>query len=179
MILGGVILFSSGCFSSSASESPSAAPSEVPVKVELYISRASLKLNEFEQYKFLGNKMFWECGEIRGGRPFARQQQLVDVGAPDQAVISEKGQSLFNQVVSAPELHLDPPGSSSDMFDPGRALATVQVSDRKVDVKTSFDALEQGNTPITADLLRITKRLRTAAGGAPCGNIEFYGLTSN
>jgi len=173
-----LILLSSGCSFLANEEKPAPSTAQLPVKLDLYISRASLRLNEFEQYKYLGTKLFWECGEIRGGRPTAKQQQLIDIPAAVQSRVNEKAQSLFDKVVAIPELNLDPPGTTGDMFDPGRAIATIQVGDRKVDVKTSFDAVQQGTKETTADLLYIAKALRSATGGTPCGNPQFYGLTS-
>lgn len=164
-------LITSGCFSSSPPASEALTVGKVGI--EVYLSRAALDKVEFEQYRLVGNKLFYECGELKRGRSAPKEQNVSAPSETSQVVLS----NLIDSTVKLEtKEQLDAPGNNSDLMDPGKAFFTLDSNGTKREFKTSLDAIEEGSTETAEQLLDIVLYLRGAAKGALCGNIEFYGI---
>jgi len=157
-------------------DSTPSATSDEAVSVEAYLSRASLKATEFEQYKLLPLGLFAECGSVAQGRQTTKEQGIHVLERDARENISQVASELFKRVQEHGTASLDRPGDNSDLFDPGKALITIRVGSSKIDVNTSLDSVEQNAGETTNMTKKLLTLLRGSVDRPMCGNNEFYGI---
>ena len=143
--------------------------------LDLFMSRSSLTETEFEQYSISGDSLFSECGLVERGRFVAKVQNVTTI-APDTASELVAATFAVHQLVKEKRPSFDPPGTKASPFDPGTYALKSSCGGEPLDIKTSFDAVVNGETKPTAALGKLTKTLRLAAANG-CGGRNFFGLT--
>lgn len=146
------------------------------VTVELHLSRTSLTQTEYEQYRFMGDRIYKECGSIKRGRPIVKEQDLIAVNSDDRSEVVKSASNLFKRMKAEPAVSWDPPGKNVDLFDPGKALLTLHVGNRKIEIRTSISALDEPSDSAAKDAYQLVRNVRRSAGASPCGNRRFYGI---
>lgn len=167
----------SACFSS---------PVQLPDNAKLdsfsiYLARSSLMQTEFEQFKFGGTKLFYECGEIKRGRHSAKLQNIVTIPSENlQQILTPAYQ--YQQAASESEVRLASPGGADSFFDPGQARIEFAINSDQISINTSLDELSEPSGKAQRKLARFVTSVRAfareASGDKPlCDNREFYGLS--
>lgn len=158
-------------------EAPPSTPEGLTsISYTLYVSRASLTNTEFEQYKLLPAGLFSECGTIHRGRSETRQQTIEKVDSEKLVKSRELALELFETLSSGDHAPVDAPGANSGLADPGKYTLTVQVGEKRVDLKTSFDFVERQQTSLSSHAHSLTQMIRSMPSKTLCGNQDFYGI---
>jgi hypothetical protein len=169
-----VAVLMSGC--GSTAPTPTApTDSSGPISVEVFLSRGSLNGTDFEQYKFNGPNLYYECGKIARGRYASQQQEFIAVNTETSTALSARLQDLHAIAERSPA-PLDPPGKSNGMFDPGQATFAFTGSSGTKELRTSLDGIVNSASSVPGKLQRLAVALRGIPPASPCGNAEFYGL---
>ena len=155
-------------------------PLEMPAdfkldSLDLYVSRASLGRVEFEQYKLAGRVFFHECGEIKNGRHFAREQEAETLAEENRTAVLQAAWKVRRDLEENSR-DFDPPGENASPFDPGKFLLRFEAGGGQSEVKTSLDSITLPDDPNHQQLSELALAIRRSAGQAPCGNRQFYGL---
>jgi hypothetical protein len=142
--------------------------------LELFVQRSSVTTSEFEQFKVVGERLFYECGTVSRGRFVPDTQQFVSF--PETMV--EQYQTRLSRVVAllGPDQVFDAPGKAAHMADPGIFSLHVEIAENQHEVRTAFDSVVSPDTRVERELHALARILRAAAGGEICGNRHFYGL---
>lgn len=172
-----VLILLSGCSLISESPKPIDAPADfAKISYSLYLQRASLTNQEFEQYKALPTGLFMECGTVHRGRARVTQQRIESLPAEQQEVVKSVAGELFRELTDDQPAHYDAPGSGMGLADPGKFILTVAKGSERTEIKTSFDWVEKKQTVLSKKLHAFTQKVRGGVEGPPCGNENFYGV---
>jgi hypothetical protein len=160
-----------GCAMNSSSKN--LPPAQDLRSLELFVSRASIALTEYEQFKIINNNLVKECGKIDRGRYIPAYQALAVLTPEQIQSINPIAWKIFNNVRSnRPEF--DEPGDNDAFYDPGQYYLTLEYPAGKEKINTSLDSTRgSGNSTMTA-MLTLAEKVRGAAGVPLCGNREFY-----
>lgn len=175
--IGSFLVFVGGC--SFSSEAPAASAPEVDLSktsYSLYLNRASLTSQEFEQYKALPQGLFMECGVVHRGRAQVREQGIQAPNAERQRILKSMAHGILQQFSSQEAPVVDNAGTGGGLADPGKFTLTVIDGSQKAEVRTSLDWVERKQTSFSKKLNAFAKELRGVAPKSPCGNEEFYGI---
>lgn len=153
---------------------PMPPPDTQITSLDLFMTRSSLLSTDFEQYSLSEDGLFSECGVIDHGRFVAKTQILSDLSPEERAAIIDSAYGL-QQMLGEKKLTFDPPGTKASPFDPGSFSLKVSLGGEDIEVKTSFDAVVNGETRPTEKLRTLAKLLRYSAAEG-CGANTFYGL---
>jgi hypothetical protein len=173
-----LILTVSGC-SQSFEPSPQGANTVDLSKTSysLYLNRASLSSQEFEQYKTLPQGLFVECGTVHRGRAQVREQDIQNPSSERQLALKVMAHEILQQLQSPEAPRVDSPGTGGGFTDPGKFTLLVSDGAQQAEVRTSLDWVERQQTVFSRKLNLFTRELRGAAPKSPCGNEEFYGIS--
>jgi hypothetical protein len=167
----------SGCSLLSSEEQSLVTAENVPeVSFNLSISRSSLTTTEFEQYKSMPGGLFAECGTIHRGRPDIRDQKAEKVSADKLLEVRLLASRLFERLSAEERPPVDEPGTNASLADPGTYTLKLQVADKQVELRTSFDFVERRQASIATDANDFTTMVRALPSGVMCGNHNFYGI---
>jgi len=164
------LLLLAGC----QTPAPVPPPDTQIASLDLFMTRSSLLSTDFEQYSLSDDGLFSECGIIDHGRFVAKTQILSDLSSEERAAIVESAYGL-QQMLGEKKPSFDPPGTKASPFDPGSFSLKISLGGEEIDVKTSFDAVVNGENRPTEKLRTLTKLLRYSAAEG-CGANTFYGL---
>jgi hypothetical protein len=168
----------SGCSQSSQSTPPDAKEIDLSkTSYSLYLNRASLSSQEFEQYKALPQGLFMECGTVHRGRAQVREQGIQNPSSERQLALKAVAHEILQQLKSSEVPHVDNPGTGGGFTDPGKFTLLVTDGLQQAEVRTSFDWVERQQTVFSRKLHSFTRELRGVAPKSPCGNEEFYGIS--
>jgi hypothetical protein len=142
----------------------------------LYLNRASLSSQEFEQYKALPQGLFIECGTVHRGRAQVREQGIQSSSSERQLALKAMANEIYQLLKSSEAPHVDSPGTGAGLADPGKFTLVVTDGPRQVEVRTSLDWVERQQTGFSRKLNGFATELRGVAPKSPCGNEEFYGI---
>lgn len=177
------LLFLSACSSSDTVNTSAPIDTSVPLRIrslDLYISRASFSHADFEQFKFLDDKLFAECGKIAGGRQAVRYQNLSRLKPEEIAELKKYSENII-EFNSKHELNLDEAGSSRTMFDPGQFNLKILSTQGNTDIKTSLDSVTGATKTSEDNLKKLAVALRDISiryspSSNLCGNRKFHDL---
>ena len=166
-----------GCSASTPEPAQLATSEELSaISYSLYISRASLTSQEFEQYKTLPQGVFVECGTIYRGRP-QTSFQGIEAGTQSQQEATKAAAYALLQILNSNESpKFDEPGVGSGFADPGKYVLTIGSGSSRREIKTSLDWVEQKRTAFAGKVHEFTTLVRGMPSTSPCGNAEFYGI---
>jgi len=153
------------------------AATEIPLQsVSLYYHRGSSTGASFEQFKLSGDRLFFECGSVSGGRHAAKEQKIITI-SPEQLERIKIDAWQVRRYVEDLQAKFKPPGSSGTIFDPGKLSVALQFSDGPHKLETSFDSVATGTEGKAAIVRTLAQDLRKAAGDNLCGRATFYGFS--
>ncbi len=175
-----IVLFTSllGACSSSAPLAPHniTPPSGRTPIIELFLSRSSMTMTEFEQYKLSSGHLYMECGEVRRGRFIAREQELTPVTNDALAPLHERIADLFASA-SRTDSTMETPGTNRSLLDPGIFLLSIELEGSGTkNFKTSLDSVANAEQLLTQSLRKLASLIRGLRSEIPCGNDSFYGI---
>jgi hypothetical protein len=147
-----------------------------PDSIEVFLSRTSLQTTEFEQYKFAGGKLFFECGEIRRGRFAPEDQEFIEVEPDIREALDASGGDLA-QYLAGRKYSLDKPGKNSSLLDPGQLYLTMRFGGQTTEIRTSLDSVTEPDSGTERKIATFVEELRGATPKEPCGNRTFYGFS--
>ena len=84
----------------------------------------------------------------------------------------------FAQEYKSQKWTWETPGRNSSPADPGKLNALIDTGKEKITIDTSLDSISSPSNEISRGLQRLVKIIRGSSGTPPCGNKQFYGLTS-
>ena len=146
-----------------------ASPSDA---VEVFYSRSSLAVKEFEHFKVQAGILFCECGFILGGRYHVKEREVFPLEASGLASLL----SLTTAVRNAAEgFSSSDAGDDSNFAAPGKYVFTLSDSG-STEVRLPFDSVTAREDVLQNALFDLTIALRRRAGRALCGNRTFFGL---
>jgi hypothetical protein len=165
--------------SSKAQEQPQASGEPVSPStlnaLNVYLARASHDSVDFEQYRIEQGVFFYECGLVRAGRQFPREQQALELSAPQSVQLQEASQKLA-AILPSNELKLDQLGSLVHLADPGQVIVSIGLGSREIKATSSVDELVNNSGRRGRALRELVRLVRRQAGTPRCGNHDFYGI---
>jgi|GEM_PF-3283408 len=172
-----LLALAGGCFLNST---PGTELDEHLDSVELYLARGSLMGAEFEQFKLFGQQLYYECGEIKGGRQHPMTQNIAELSAGQLEALKLKAYALLKELRDN-KPRFEEAEKSLGFAGPGQLYATVIFNNQPLHVKTALDSISTPSSEAAALLGRLAIELRRQAqelegGRTLCGNAAFYGL---
>ena len=174
-------------------QNSSAASSFDLLSLDLYIARSSLMSGDFEQFKLVGNQLFFECGQVQRATPRAAIQKLIVVDDSSASIIRERAVKLMTALSEKKEV-LPAPGKLQGFSDDGQTFLTLTLGDRKEEIKTSLDCISnadasgpynnfENSSPVKLRIRRLIVAIREAVmKSSPnttlCNGQLFYGIQS-
>jgi len=178
LCVGSLLAFIAGCSFSSEVAAPGTPEVDLSkTSYSLYLNRASLASQEFEQYKALPQGLFMECGTVHRGRAEVREQGIQNPGPERQLALKAMAHEILQQLNSPEPQHFDTPGTGGGFADPGKFTLVVTDGSQKAEIRTSLDWVERKQTLFSRKLNNFTRELRGVSPKSPCGNEEFYGIS--
>ncbi len=178
LCVGSLLAFIAGCSFSSEAPAPTAPEVDLSkTSYSLYLNRASLTSQEFEQYKALPQGLFMECGVVHRGRAQVREQGIQAPSAERQRVLKSMAHGILQQLSSHEAPTVDNAGTGGGLADPGKFTLLVMDGSQKAEVRTSLDWVERKQTSLSKKLNAFAQELRGVSPKSPCGNEEFYGIS--
>lgn len=164
------------CACSQTIKSESPFPNSEIKNINIFLSRSSLGITEFEQFKLTGNSnLFYECGKINRGRYVPEVQEIKNI----ETASANEILSLTNDLLQAKEKTksaLEKPGNNGSLFDPGQLMMEINSKDSKSEIKTSLDSISDAQTDLQIKIRALTRKFRSSTMSKLCGNKEFYGI---
>lgn len=145
--------------------------------VSINLSRMSFSDTEFENYKVTGDKVFQECGSYRRGKYYPKEQKVLRLRASAITYLREEVED-FIQKYKQQEWKWDAPGKNLSPADPGQLKADIISGKDNITINTSLDGISSPNVEIARYMKSLVRTVRGISGSPPCGNREFYGITS-
>ena len=150
------------------------------VTLDFYVSRATLTRTEFEQFKLNGEMLFSECGLVLGGRQSPQQNKLKRLSDEESASLLENINKVL-EFSAKHNLNLDPPASSTSMFDAGQFILKISRDSGSEEIKTTLDSVVSGSKTSLENLKKLARSIREAAmrsheSHTLCGNRRFHEL---
>lgn len=158
-----------GCSLVSSNDSTPPPVKSGPVAIQLSMSRASMIQTEFEIFKTFGSKLYFECGELKHGRPIIKDHGFVELGTGEVMQIAQQIISKLDQG----KMKVEPPGTATNLFDPGKFV--LQLGKQKIE--TSVDSVADSGEGPAKQLKELAQALRSRVAKPICGNQKFYGLS--
>jgi hypothetical protein len=176
-----VSIVSAICLSACSVDTPSPAnhapsPALAGIHYGVSLQRASLTGRDFESYKLLPVGVFVECGTVYRGRP---ETQFQSIEQPSAEAIEESKRLAYEIIerYGEAEAHtIDPRGSSEGPFDPGAFTLSASSGEKRIELVTSVDWVEQKRSSLATLVNRFAQVVRGLPVSPPCGNPEFYGI---
>lgn len=162
-----------GCSSSAREDVDRSGP---PYRyVEIYMVRSSVTRAEFEHFKIVSSRLFFECGTISGGKPVADENRILPLAL-------EQYQSIESSLASVEDYYREynprgaKEGSASDFADPGVFELTMENAAGKIAFRSSFDSIVNEDGTFENDLNELVHQIRKLVGSAGCNNETFFGM---
>ena len=142
--------------------------------LDLYMSRPSLSKTSFEHYRILGDKLFIECGAVKGGENVAQEQNIIPLEEDDQTFLIERLNDLY-ELLQNSNFKFEEPNQGSGFANSGECSLHFSANNNNYHIDTSLDSISDASTPAEHRLRRLAETFR-ALGNTPCGFKTFYGL---
>ncbi len=143
------------------------------------MSRASASTQDFEQLKLSGNQLYKECGPIDRGRFAPVSQGFTEINSAKAQDLLKQASELAEYLAAHPST-FEKPGTNRGFADPGQVFitlnGTLQNGTAQFEIKSSLDGISNAKYPAESKVKKLVEKLRGAAGGALCGNQQFYGI---
>ena len=145
--------------------------------IDVSLSRASLVDIDFENYKVMPDKVFYECGKVKRGKYSPADQKLLRFNPARSLPVRESLTDLV-KFLKRSDLTWEEAGKNKSPADPGELKMTINTGSNKYSVVTSLDSISDPRTQAARELQEVVRKVRAMAGKAPCGNDRFYGLSA-
>lgn len=130
---------------------------------------------EFEQYKVSPGGVFAECGAFSRGRTHPEHQSFAPATPEKKRELEVAAWDVYDYISEHPQ-SFDAPGRSDGMFDPGQFTLVVDSGEKRIEVKTSVNAIANSSAPAERKILRLATLIRGSSPGSSCGRHDFYGI---
>lgn len=166
-----------GCSSSQTTNpNPSATEDLSKISFSLSLNRSSLTTHDFETYRLLPSGLFYECGVFYRGRPETKYQKIEQPSAAKIEGAKNLAREVAARYLEGETPKYDQPGDGNGFADPGKVTVTIVDGDKKIELRTSVDWVEQQRSAFAGLVNRFAQSVRAVPEQPACGQSDFYGI---